>query len=187
MKRFTRVVAPVLLLATFLSSDVYAFLANPATAQADKYAIFYVEQTAQLLNDIFTNIQSFYAQNNRCPKNNTFALNVSAIPTVIEATNDSCVASVTFASEGVSPLIASKTIAVGPSWIASTNIWSFSLPMIATDINSTSSLKAPLTTCSPLNLLSKSNSFVSAYYSSNPVATLQDKNNNCRTTGMAGA
>lgn len=186
MRRLNGIILRVLLLAALVSTNAFAFLANPATAEADKYAVFYAEQTAPLLSDIFTNTQSFYAQNNRCPGNNTFALNVSAIPTVIAATNYSCVASVTFVSQGVSPLVAGKTIAVGPSWMPSINSWSFSIPMIATNINSQQNLKKALGTCATVDLLAKSNSFISAYYSADPVATLQDTNNNCRATGMAG-
>lgn len=185
MKLISQGVLCTILLTTLVSSRAYAFLANPATAEADAYVLYSIERTASLLNSIFTNTQSYYVQENTCPANNTFALNISTSPSVIEATNYGCVASITFATKGVSPLVAGTTIAVGPSWMSSNNQWNFSMPNIATNINNQQNLQNSLKTCDKVNLLAKSNSFISAYYSPNPVSTLQDPNNTCSTMGIA--
>ena len=173
------------ILSGFIACNSFAF-GSAASDSANKYAMYFIGQTATSLNTIFNCTQSFYEQNNICPSNNYCALNVSSSPALVQATNFGCVATVTFATQKVSPLVQGKIVGVGPSWIPSNNAWNFDSPMISTNINDQPNALVPMKTCTPVQLFSLSSTFIGAYYSSNVVATLQDPNNSCFTTSKSG-
>ena len=153
---------------------------------ASRYALFFVSTAQAPLAQIFNAIQAFYTQNALCPNNDAFALDVTSTPSLALATNNGCVAVVTFSSQFVSPLVQNKQIAVGPRWVTSNNTWSFdNTPLIATNINDQPNSLAPTKDCSTLQLFSQDSSFIGAFYASNPVAMLQNKTNTCSIASKA--